>query len=66
MSADGLLCAEGPFVLGKEVSYADFVVVALFECMKRCDPPGFERLMAFDKSFKGLHEACEEWLKRDD
>lgn len=64
--ADGVNSAEGPFVLGSRVSYADFVVVALLECLKRVDRPGWERLMRFDPSFKELHEACEEWLKRDD
>lgn len=57
---------DGPFVLGKEPSYADFVVVGLFECFRRCHPPTYERLMRFDERFKLLHEACGEWLVRDD
>lgn len=57
---------DGPFVLGSEVSYADFVVVALSECLRRVHRPDYERFMAFDKSFPELHAACGEWLERDD
>lgn len=61
-----MLGEAGPFVRGKKVSFADFVVVGLFECFKRCHPPSYERLMRFDKSFVDLHQGCEKWLERDD
>lgn len=57
---------EGPFVLGSEVSYGDFVVAGLFESMARVDKQLYQRLMGYDDSFKRLHEACKPWLERDD
>lgn len=59
---------EGPFVLGKEVSYGDFVVVSflrMFERLGRLDelveaagPEGGELRRAL--------EGCRPWLERDD
>lgn len=57
---------EGPFVLGSQVSYGDFIVAGLFESYKTIDSKAYERLISFDKSFKDLHEACQPWLQRDD
>lgn len=53
-------------MLGSEPSYADFIVVALFECFARVDVPGFERMMRFDPSFWELYKACGPWWERDD
>lgn len=53
-------------MLGSQASYADFVVVALLECLARVDRAGWERMQKFDTSFGELHEACQEWLERDD
>ena len=57
--------SEGPFFLGKEVSYADFPVVAWLRM--------FERLGVVDKiwsleggqDLKKLYEASAKWLERD-
>ena len=57
---------DGPFVLGSEVSYGDFVAASLFECFKRGETKMYERFIGYDESFKKLHEACEPWLRKDD
>lgn len=57
---------SGPFLRGKEVGYADFVVVGWLKM--------FERLGDLEKMFetsggeelRGVWEGCREWLKRDD
>ena len=48
------------------VSYGDFVIASLFECIKRVNMKVYERLIGFDESFKQLHLACRPWLVRDD
>ena len=57
---------EGPFVLGSEVSYGDFTIVSVFECVERTSKEDYGKLMALDPSFGKLHEACRVWLERDD
>ncbi|TFB02959.1 hypothetical protein CCMA1212_005315 [Trichoderma ghanense] len=61
--------AEGPFFLGAEVSYADFVWVGCLVFVKRVDEGIFRELL--DRSgarevHERLLEACEPWLKRND
>lgn len=56
---------DGPFVLGSQVSYGDFVIASLFEATERVDKSVYDRLMGYDKSFKELHEACRPWFQRD-
>ena len=58
---------DGPFVLGNEPSYADFMIVTMFECYERCHDESYQKVVVEgDLSFKALHEACRPWLKRDD
>ena len=57
---------EGPFVDGKEVSYADFVIVSSFYFLRRIDEKYFERLMANAKPLVQQFEACAQWFERDD
>ncbi|KAK4541562.1 hypothetical protein LTR36_007859 [Oleoguttula mirabilis] len=57
--------SEGPFILGSEVSYADFIVVAFFESLRRIGSDVGERVLGFDESFRRLHEACGEWMEKD-
>jgi glutathione S-transferase len=61
---------EGPFLEGKEVRYADLVVVAW---MKMFDRLGrLEEVLAAQekvgegKELRGLWEASQRWLERDD
>lgn len=56
----------GPFVLGSQVSYADFVVVAVLEGFRRVGEDLFERAVANRKGLRGVWERCGEWLERDD
>ncbi|KAM0711603.1 hypothetical protein Q7P35_000969 [Cladosporium inversicolor] len=57
---------EGPFVLGSQVSYADFVVVAVLEGFRRVGQDLFERIVEGRGALRGVWEACERWLERDD
>lgn len=57
---------SGPFVMGSQVSYADFVIAAMFECFERCDTTSYQKIMSYDQSLKDLHQACRPWLQRDD
>ncbi|RDW68677.1 hypothetical protein BP5796_09334 [Coleophoma crateriformis] len=56
---------SGPFLMGKEVSYADFIVVGVFQFYKRAGQDIFDRAMAVDTALHALYDACEPWLKRD-
>ena len=56
---------EGPFVLGSQVSYADFVIVSMIEAFKRIGEDLFEKFVSYDESFSGLHGACQTWMKDD-
>lgn len=57
--------AGGPFFLGKDVSYADFVVVAWLHMLVRLDIA--DRIWALDggEELKGLYQASARWLERD-
>lgn len=57
---------EGPFVLGSEVCYADFVVASLFETLSRIGKDIHEKLMSYDENFVKLHEACKPWMEKDE
>lgn len=58
---------SGPFVLGREVCYADFVVCSAVEALRRIGPDLYEKAMeVFDaEELRKLHEACSPWLKED-
>jgi glutathione S-transferase len=58
----------GPFFMGQNVSYADFILVGFLQFLKRlsCDNDLFNRVVQIDQSFLVLYQACAEWLKRDD
>ncbi|KAL1844944.1 hypothetical protein VTK73DRAFT_1457 [Phialemonium thermophilum] len=60
---------EGPFVLGSEVSYADFEWVAVLEFFRRVDEGVFEEVLkrtGDEAVHRALLEACAPWLKRND
>lgn len=56
---------EGPFFLGKEVSYVDFVVVGWLKMMVRLNIA--ERIWSLDggNELKALYDASTKWLERD-
>ena len=56
----------GPFVLGSEVSYADFVVVAVLAGFRRIGEDLFERIVEGREGLRGVWEGCGELLKKDD
>ncbi|KAJ5217235.1 glutathione s-transferase [Penicillium chermesinum] len=54
---------EGPFILGSQVCYADFILVAMFEAFKRADQGMFERAIGRNAAFQALYDACQEWVQ---
>lgn len=57
---------QGPYVLGRQPSYGDFIAVSVFECIERCSKADYHRLLELDPNYGKLHEACRPWLIRDD
>lgn len=60
--------AEGPFFLGKNISYADFIWAGVLVFVKRVDENVFQELL--DRTgARDVHErffeACAPWMKRD-
>ena len=57
---------EGPYVLGKDVGFADFVIAGLWKFVKKLDDGDlYDRAMKFDPSFPEQVKACEKWFERD-
>ncbi|EMC91182.1 hypothetical protein BAUCODRAFT_127097 [Baudoinia panamericana UAMH 10762] len=56
---------DGPFLLGSEVSYADFVIVAFMEALKRIGPDIYDRVCGDEEALVAMHHATTPWLKRD-
>lgn len=56
---------EGPFVLGSEVSYVDFVLVSTMEAFRRIGNDLFERFVSHDERLRELHRACQQWMEHD-
>ncbi|KAL9614581.1 MAG: hypothetical protein Q9167_000950 [Letrouitia subvulpina] len=63
-----LLKAEGgPFILGKTVSYADFMLVSALHMFKRVDQALlYDRMVSIEPAFELLYNASKAWLERDD
>lgn len=61
--------SDGPFFMGKTVSYADFVWVSALVFFKRVDETVYQEVLkrTGDESIHvKLLEACQPWLKRHD
>jgi len=58
----------GPYVMGAEPGFADFVLAGFWRFMQvlDCDGDLFGRLMKYDESFPKHFAACEKWLMKDD
>ncbi|SMR49307.1 unnamed protein product [Zymoseptoria tritici ST99CH_3D1] len=56
---------DGPFVMGSQVCYADFVLAALVECVSKLGGGLYERIVALEPQLKMLHDACKPWLEDD-
>lgn len=55
----------GPFVLGEEVSYADFILVGGMQFLRRTEERYYQGFVAADEAFGRLFEACRPWLEKD-
>ena len=56
----------GPFVLGAEVSYTDFVILGVLQWAKTIDAEYYEKIVGFEPALKDLYDASQQWLKRND
>lgn len=57
--------AEGPFILGKEPSFADFALAGSLQFGREIDENVFQRVMDYPR-FRGIYEACSPWMERKD
>lgn len=57
---------EGPFIRGSQISFADFVVVAVIKSFKRSGEDFYEGIVGFDPAIKKLYDAVAPYLVRDD
>ncbi|KAF2142241.1 uncharacterized protein K452DRAFT_271090 [Aplosporella prunicola CBS 121167] len=57
---------DGPFFLGEQVCYADFVVVSVLQFCKRIGQDLYDRIVAIDKAYDDIYKASAKWLERDD
>ena len=57
---------EGPFLLGSQVCYADFIIVATMQMFRRIGEDAFEMFVGGREGLRKLHQACEPWLQRLD
>lgn len=59
---------DGPFVMGREVSFADFVIAGAFSFLKDLDRQEdlFGRITQIEPIFKEHFDACQPWFERND
>ena len=59
---------DGPYVMGQQVSYADFILTGFWRFAALLDENGdfMGRGMSFDEAFPKHYDACKKWLERDD
>lgn len=56
---------KGPFVLGRQPSYSDFVIVGTMQSARVIDEGLFERYTQY-RGFKDLYEACLPYMEKKD
>jgi glutathione S-transferase len=56
----------GPFLMGKEVSFSDFVVVGFLRMMDRLGIVDKFWEMDGGKELQSVYQACGKWFERDD
>lgn len=54
----------GPFVLGKEASYADFIIIGWLHFQKLIDEEIYTRLVKIEPRLGQLYDAAEVWMER--
>lgn len=60
--------SSGPFVMGDEVSFADFVLAGAWSFLKDLDRQNdlFGRIMDLHPEFRAHWEACQPWMEKND
>lgn len=58
--------SEGPFVLGKEPSYGDFMIVAGMKMFSVLGQDAFEKFAGQSTELRELYDACGDWVSKDD
>lgn len=60
--------SEGPFVMGGEVSFADFVLAGAWSFLRDLDRQGdlYDKVVGHDAVFLEQWKACQPWLERKD
>lgn len=57
---------EGPFVLGSQVCYADFMIAGMVESLLRISETElFERFVEGSPEVRAVWEGCRVWMERD-
>jgi glutathione S-transferase len=56
---------EGPFVLGSQVSYVDYMLVSMVEAFRRIEDDLYEKFVSHDERLRDVHQACRKWLEDD-
>lgn len=57
---------EGPFLMGSQVCYGDFILASMAEAAKRIEKEFYDRMMSNVDGMRELHEACGKWFEKDD
>ena len=58
---------KGPYILGSQVCYADFLIASTIEALRRIGEDLYEKMVKLsgDDTLQQLHEACQKWMKED-
>ena len=56
---------DGPFLMGSQVCYGDFVLAAMAEAVQRVGSDLYDRLISHCADVKELHEGCRQWFEKD-
>jgi glutathione S-transferase len=56
---------EGPFLLGSQVCYGDFILAGIVESTKRIGGGLYEKFVGMEPQLKDLHAACKPWTEND-
>lgn len=57
---------DGPFILGSQVSYADFIITAVLEAYNQTHTGMFQRILNMDERFERHYQASKQWVRKDD
>ncbi|KAJ3070589.1 hypothetical protein HDU98_006372 [Podochytrium sp. JEL0797] len=62
--SDMLVASGGPFLMGEEPCYADFILVGMFVWIRAANPRDGDRVVAMGENqcFVKILAACEKWL----